>query len=49
VDAMRLNRTDTALVRVVVPIADNDQDRATRVGVDFVKSFYGTLRQYLPS
>jgi len=49
VDAMRLNRTDTALVRVVVPIADNDQDRATRVGVDFVKSFYGTLRHHLPS
>jgi EpsI family protein len=49
VDAMRLNRTDTALVRVVVPIAGDDQDRATAVAADFVKSFYGTLRQYLPS
>jgi len=48
-DAIRLNRTDTALVRVVVPIVDRDQDGATTVAVDFVKSFYGTLRQYLPS
>jgi hypothetical protein len=49
VDALRLNRTDTALVRVVVPIAGGDQDQATQVAADFVKSFYGTLRQYLPS
>ena len=49
VDAMRLHRTDTALVRVVVAMAGADQEGATRVAVDFVKSFYGTLRQYLPS
>jgi EpsI family protein len=49
VDSMRLNRTDTALVRVVVPIVGNDQEAATRVASDFVRSFYGTLRQYLPS
>ena len=49
VDAMRLNRTDTALVRVVVPIASGDQEGATQVAANFVKSFYGTLRHYLPS
>lgn len=48
-DAIRLNRTDTALVRVVVPIVDRDEDAATRTATDFVKSFYGTLRQYLPA
>jgi EpsI family protein len=49
VDAMKLNRTDTALVRVVVPMAGADQDAATQVAANFVRSFYGTLRQYLPS
>jgi hypothetical protein len=49
VDAIRLNRTDTALVRVVVPMNGRDQDQATRIAVGFVQSFYGTLRQYLPA
>ena len=48
-DAMRLNRTDTALVRVVVPIVNNDEAKATQIGTDFVRSFFGTLRQYLPA
>ena len=48
-DAIRLNRTDTALVRVIVPIADHDADLATRTATDFVKSFFTTLRGYLPS
>lgn len=48
-DAIRLNRTDTALVRVVVPIVERDEDRATQSAVRFVQSFYGTLRQFLPS
>jgi EpsI family protein len=48
-DAIRYNRTDTALVRVVVPIVDRDQDGATRTAVDFVKAFYGTIREYLPA
>jgi EpsI family protein len=48
-DAIRYNRTDTALVRVVVPIVDRDQDRATRTAIDFVKAFYGTIREYLPA
>ena len=49
VDAMRLNRTDTALVRVVVPIADRDEEAANRAAADFIRSFYGTLREYLPA
>jgi EpsI family protein len=48
-DAIRLNRTDTALVRVIIPIANNNEDAATKVGTDFVRSFFGTLRQYLPT
>jgi EpsI family protein len=49
VDAMRLNRTDTALVRVVLPIVDRDEGAANQAANDFVRSFYGTLREYLPA
>ncbi len=48
-DAMRLNRTDTALVRVIVGIADNDEAKATQTASDFVRAFFSTIRQYLPA
>jgi EpsI family protein len=48
-DAIRYNRTDTALVRVIVRIVDGDKEAAEREGADFVKSFYSTLLQYLPA
>ena len=48
-DAIRYNRTDTALVRVIVRVRDRDTNQAERTAVDFVKSFYSTLRMFLPS
>jgi EpsI family protein len=48
-DAMRLNRTDTALVRVIVAEKDNNEDAATNTAADFVRSMFGTLRNYLPA
>lgn len=48
-DAMRLNRTDTALIRVVVPIHEKDEETASRMAQDFIRSFYPDLRQILPS
>ena len=48
-DAIRDNRTDTALVRVVVPIVAGDEDTAQELAVEFVRSFFQPLRQYLPS
>jgi EpsI family protein len=47
-DAMRYNRTDTAIVRVVVPIANQNNEAAERTGVEFVKTFYPAIRQILP-
>ncbi|MGA2184724.1 MAG: exosortase C-terminal domain/associated protein EpsI [Bryobacteraceae bacterium] len=47
-DALRYNRTDTALVRVVVPITGSDDD-AVRVARDFIVSFFTPLAQFLPS
>jgi EpsI family protein len=48
-DAIRLNRTDTALVRVIVPVSNRDETKAQATATDFVKSFYSTLLNYLPS
>lgn len=48
-DAMRYNRTDTALVRVIVPILDRDEASGDREIKAFIKAFYPTLLQYLPS
>ncbi len=48
-DALRYNRTDTALVRVIVPIRDKDEATAEKQATDFVKSLYPTLLDYLPS
>jgi EpsI family protein len=47
-DALRYNRTDTALVRVVAPVADGRADAATAAGVDFIQSFFSTLRAFFP-
>ncbi len=48
-DAIRLNRTDTALARVVVDVQDGDQEAATTVAAGFVKAFFGRLREFLPA
>lgn len=48
-DAIRYNRTDTALVRVVVPIVERDEDTAEAQAVDFIQQLYNPLLTYLPS
>jgi EpsI family protein len=51
VDAMRLNRTDAAMVRVVVPVAGSDtaaENAAEATAVDFVKSIFPLLSRHLP-
>ncbi len=47
-DAIRYNRTDTALVRVVVP-AGQDAAAATETGKRFVREIFGPVTKYLPS
>jgi len=49
VDAIRYNRSDTSLVRVVVGVENGDTRRATDTAVSFVQSFFGSLRDYLPA
>ena len=50
-DAVRLNRTDGALVRVIAPIAIGSEDgglAAERDATRFVQALYPTLLPYLP-
>jgi EpsI family protein len=49
-DALRLNRTDGSLVRVVTPFTDDtDLERAGRSARAFVTEIFPILRQYLPA
>jgi EpsI family protein len=48
-DAIRYRRSDTALVRVVVPVREAGVDAATEVATSFVKDFYAPIRHYLPA
>lgn len=48
-DAIRYNRSDTALVRVVVPVAGNNTEAAVKTATDFAKTFFTQLKQYLPA
>jgi EpsI family protein len=47
-DSIRYHRSDTALVRVTIPVAGGGEDAATNLGVAFVQSMFPILRGYLP-
>jgi len=46
---IRYHRSDTALVRIWIPVVGNDEKAASRAGVRFVHAVFPVLRQYLPS
>jgi EpsI family protein len=47
-DSIRHHRSDTALVRVWVPVIAGGTERAEKVGTDFVRTFYPAVKSYLP-
>jgi EpsI family protein len=47
-DALRLNRTDAALVRITVPVANNDEPTAQARALSFAKQITGDLDQIIP-
>lgn len=47
-DALRYNRTDTALVRVIVTYRDSEQ-ATEKLGLDFIRAAFPALRGYFPS
>ena len=48
-DSIRYHRSDTALVKVVVPVRNGDADAATRTAVAFVKAVFSPLARQLPA
>lgn len=51
-DAVRLNRTDGAMVRVIAPVLPNTDDAenaAERTATEFIRSLFPLLSTYLPS
>ncbi len=51
-DAVRLGRSDTAIVRVVAPIADSTPDAeraAERNAVEFVQQLFPALSEFIPT
>jgi EpsI family protein len=47
-DSIRYDRSDTALVRVVVNVHNGNRQEALETATSFVKSFFEPLRQFLP-
>jgi len=48
-DSIRMHRSDTALVRVVVPIPRGGTERAQKIAIEFVQAFYPKVKAYLPA
>jgi EpsI family protein len=48
-DSIRYHRSDTALVKVVVPVRNNDAAAATNAAIEFVKSVFAPLSSQLPA
>lgn len=47
-DSIRYNRSDSALVKIVVPVRDNDADAATKSGAAFIQALFPRLQKQLP-
>ena len=48
-DSVRYHRSDTALVRVVVPVREHHDQAAVQTGVEFIRSIFADLEKKLPA
>lgn len=48
-DSIRYNRSDTSLVRVIVPVQGGNTEDAVATAVSFVQTMFEPLKQYLPA
>lgn len=48
-DAIRLNRTDTALVRVTTPVVAGRAEQSLNDNIEFIRASFQTVRGYLPN
>jgi EpsI family protein len=47
-DALRYNRSDTALVRISVPVGRGDEDAATRLAEQFAQAMFPQILKQMP-
>ncbi len=47
-DSIRYHRSDTALVKLVLPVPNNDADAATAIGIDLAQAVFPDLLKQLP-
>ena len=47
-DSIRKHRSDTSLVRVVVPVLNGDRDKASKDAIEFVQASYPVVNSWLP-
>lgn len=48
-DSLRYQRSDTSLVRIVVPVTDKGEPFADQAGLEFVKAAYPIVTAHLPN
>jgi EpsI family protein len=48
VDAVRHRRSDTALIRIIVPVQANGDEAAERTAIEFVRAVYPDIARQLP-
>ena len=48
-DSIRFHRSDTSLVKIVVPVRNGDADAATQTALDFMKAVFSPLVHQLPA
>jgi EpsI family protein len=48
-DSIRYNRSDTSLVRVIVPVEDGNAQNAVNTAVEFVQVMFEPLKEFLPA
>lgn len=48
-DSIRYHRSDTSIIRVVMPVSGDGGAKAIETGVRFIQSLYPALRGYLPA
>jgi EpsI family protein len=47
-DSIRKHRSDTSLVRVIVPVPQGGGEYSKKVGLDFVRAVYPAVKAFLP-
>ena len=48
-DSIRYHRSDSALVKIVVPVSNGDTDAATRIALEFAEAMFPTISRQLPA